>query len=71
MAKSLAEKMRIAAGGKPRPTPANNPRPQSLPGQVPPEPGKTPPIKKPVVGQLPPKKSIKVKKKKPPHVSDR
>jgi len=67
MDKSLAEKMRIAAGGKPRPTPANNPRPRPVPGQAPPVPKNAPPV----TGQLPPKKSIKVKKKNPPHVSDR
>ena len=71
MNKSLAEKMRIAAGGKPRPTPANNPRPRPVHGQAPPVPGQAPPIKRPVGGHLPPKKSIKVKKKNPPRVSDR
>jgi len=65
MDKSLAEKMRIAAGGKPRPTPENLPK--SVPGQAPPVPWNAPPV----TGQLPPKKQIKVKKKNPPHVSDR
>ena len=65
MSKSLVEKMRIAAGGKPRPTPLNNPTPRPLPADN--------PVQRPTgVGKVPPpKKPIKVKPKKRPDVSDR